>query len=154
MTTAALQPSLATITPLFPQSGTSPARIAARREALVALDSFVRPLLSRHLRMPLAPTPPLVELTIYDEVLRRTSAGGHWTVTNRWVGFVGHTIGQYTVTLHFDEQDRPSCFVINGAREVRTADATPESLVRGLQQATRNGPLVTWAPNFVPDISL
>jgi len=129
-------------------------RIAARREALTALDSFVRPLLAERLRMPLAFGRPTLDLTVYDDVLRRSNAGGHWTATSRWFSFIGHTVGSYAVTLHFDAGDRPSHFVISGAGEVRTDDASPESLARGLDAAVRAGPLVTWAPNFVPSISL
>lgn len=129
-------------------------RVAARRGTLTALDSFVRPLLTERLRMPLAFGPPTVDLTIYADVIRRSNAGGHWSAASRWFGFVGHTIGSYAVTLHFDSLDRPSHFVISGAREVRTDDASPDSLARGLNAAVRAGPLLTWAPNFVPGISL
>ena len=117
---------------------TAQSRVAARRETLTAL----------------AFGPPAVDLTIYADVLRRSHAGGHWSATSRWIGFVGHTIGSYAVTLYFDSLDRPSHFVISGAREVRTDDASPESLARGLNAAVRGGPLLTWAPNFVPGISL
>ena len=118
----------------------------------MALDSFVHPLLVEKLRMPLAR--PSVGLTVYDELLRRTTAGGHWSVTNRWQGVIGHTIGSYAVALHFDESDRPAYFAISGVREVITEDATPESLARGLDAAARGGPLLTWAPNFMPGLSL
>ena len=127
-------------------------RVAARREALTALDSFVRPLLREKLSMPLAR--PAVDLTIYDEVLRRSTAGGHWNVTSRWFGLVGHTIASYAIALHFDADDRPTRFVISGARDVISEDATPEALARALDAAAQAGPLMTWAPNFVPDISL
>ena len=137
-----------------PQAATHD-RVAARREALTALDSFVRPLLAERLRMPLAfLLRPAVDLTIYDEVYRRTNAGGHWTVSSRWTGLLTHTIASYTVALHFDTDDLASHFVISGAREIVTDDATPESLARGLDAAAVAGPLITWAPNFPPDISL
>ena len=129
-------------------------RIAARREALTALDSFVRPLLAEKLSLPRSFGSPSVELTVYDEVFRRSNAGGHWTAFSRWVGFLTHRISGYSVALHFDDQDRASHFVINGAREIVTDDATPESLARGLEAVALAGPLVTWAPNFPPGISL
>lgn len=142
--------------------GTAPAltiipardRVAARQEAITALDSFVRPMLAGSLRLPFIFPRPSVELTAYDEVFRRSAAGGHWTLTSRWTGLLTHTIACYTVALHFDGDDRPSHFVISGARETVTDDATPESLGRGLAAAALAGPLVTWAPNFPPDISL
>jgi len=129
-------------------------RLATRREALQALDSFVRPMLAQKLRMPFALGQPEIDLTVYEQVPRRTNAGGHWNVTSRWFGFVGHTIGSYAVTLHFDDTDRPAHFTISGLREVATEDATPESLARGLDLALQAGPLVTWAPNTAPGISL
>lgn len=129
-------------------------RLAARREALTALDSFVRPMLAEKLRMPLAPERPAVELTVYGDIYRRSGAGGHWDVTSRWLGLVGHTIASYAVSLRFDAQDRPSRFVISGAREIVTTDATPEALAAGLDRAAAAGPLVSWAPSFVSDISL
>jgi hypothetical protein len=97
---------------------------------------------------------PVVELTVYDEVFRRSAAGGHWTLTSRWTGLLTHTVAGYTVALHFDAGDRPSHFVISGARETVTEDATPEALARGLTAAASAGPLVTWAPNFPIEISL
>ena len=150
-TSRATRPPLATVTPVAP---VAPDRVAARRAALTALDSFVRPLLAEHLRLPFSLVPPTVELTIYDEVYRRTSAGGHWTLSTRWTGLLTHTISGYTVTLHFDAEDRPSRFLISGARDIWTDDATPEALARGLAEAARGGPLVTWAPNLPPGISL
>jgi hypothetical protein len=129
-------------------------RVAVRCEALVALDSFVRPLLTEKVQLPMLFGRPTVELTIYDEVYRRTRAGGHWTVNSRLIGWLTHTIAGYTVELHFDDEDRPSHFVISGAQKVVTDDASPEALGRGLEAAVRGGPLITWAPNFPPDISL
>jgi len=128
--------------------------VAARREALTALDSFVRPLLQERLRLPFGLVPPSVELSVYDEIYRRSSAGGHWTVSTRWTNFLTHTIAAYTVALHFDASQRPAFFRISGAREVDTESATPEALARGLQQAALGGPLITWAPNMPPSISL
>ena len=129
-------------------------RVALRREALRAIDSFVRPLLAEKLRLPLTFARPTVDLTIYDEVFPRTNAGGHWSVSSRWIGLLTHTIAGYTVALHFDAEDRASHFVLSGATTVVTPDATPESLARGLDAVARGGPLITWAPNFPPDISL
>jgi hypothetical protein len=129
-------------------------RIGLRREALTALDSFVRPLAAEKLNPPFAFARPTIELTAYDEVYRRTGAGGHWTVSSRWIGPLTHTIAGYTIALHFDDEDRVSHFVISGAQTVVTPDATPEALADGLAAAARGGPLITWAPNFPPGISL
>lgn len=152
--TATYEPAI-TLTENAPSiSETRGRRIAARREALTALDSFVRPLLADTLRMPLAPARPTVDLTVYGDIYRRSGAGGHWDVTSRWLGLIGHTIASYAVSLRFDAQDRPSHFVISGAREFHTVDATPEALSDGLDRAAAAGPLVSWAPSFVSDISL
>jgi hypothetical protein len=129
-------------------------RVAARREALTALDSFVPALLQDKLRLPFTFARPTVELTIYDAVYRRTQVGGHWTLAGRWTGLLSHTVASYTVALHFEEDDRASHFVISGAQTVVTRDATPESLARGLDAAARGGPLITWGPNLPPGISL
>jgi hypothetical protein len=128
-------------------------RLAARRETLTAIDSFVRPMIAERLRMSPAAATSSIDLTVYDEVFRRSSAGGHWSVTSRMFGFLSHRIGTYAVTLHFDGRDRPTHFVISGERDVTTESATPESLSQGLEQALRSGPLVTWAPNFPPGVS-
>jgi hypothetical protein len=128
--------------------------VALRREALTALDSFVRPLVAEKLSLPFTFARPSIDLTIYDEVYRRTRAGGHWTVSSRWIGPLTHTIAGYTVALHFDDEDRVSHFVISGAQTVVTRAATPEALADGLVAAARGGPLITWAPNFPPGISL
>jgi hypothetical protein len=141
----------ATLTPLTrPQTD----RLALRREALTALDGIVRPLITERLRLPLTAGRPLVELSIYDEIYRRSRAGGHWTVAGRVPGLVGHTVVSYTVTLYFDAQDRPEFYLVSGARDIETEDATPEALDRALAEATATGPLTTWAPNFPPQISL
>lgn len=129
-------------------------RIAVRHEALTALDSFVRPLLTEKLSLPFSLVAPSVDLSIYDELYARTTAGGHWTLATRWTGFVGHTIAGYTVTLHFDAADRPSHFTIEGAIEATTDDATPEALAHGLDRVRLGGPRITWAPNLPPGISL
>ena len=129
-------------------------RVALRHEALTALDSFVRPLAAEKLRLPFTFARPSVELTIYEEAYRRTRAGGHWTLSSRWIGLLTHTIAGYTIALHFDEEERASHFVISGAQTVVTRDATPEALATGLEAAARGGPLITWAPNLPPGISL
>ena len=129
-------------------------RVALRREALTALDSFVRPLAAEQLSLPFTFARPSIELTVYDEAYRRTRAGGHWTVSSRWIGLLTHTIAGYTIALHFDDDERASHFVISGAQTVVTRDATPEALAQGLAAVARGGPLITWAPNLPPDISL
>lgn len=129
-------------------------QIEARQATINALDSFVRPLLAERLRPPFSLGAPAVDLSAYDAVYARSSAGGHWTVSTRWMGFFSHVIAGYTVTLHFDADDRPSHFSIDGASEVVTDDATPASLVEGLDRAGRAGPCVTWAPSIPPGISL
>src|SRR5215207_8709338 len=78
-------------------------RVAVRCEALIALDSFVRPLLAEKLHLPFPFGRPAIELTIYEEVYRRSRAGGHWTVNARLLGMLTHSIAGYTVELHFDD---------------------------------------------------
>jgi hypothetical protein len=114
----------------------------------------VRPLLAQTLRLPFAFAAPRIELTAYDEVYRRTTAGGHWTVASHWTGLLTHAVATFTVALHFDAEDRADHFVIAGARTVATPDATPEALARGLEAVAAGGPLITWAPNFPPGVSL
>lgn len=150
--TTTLQPQM---TPLaFPGATAAHDRVAARREALVALDSFVRPLLTSAMQRQRGTVVPAVELTIYDRVYRRTTAGGHWTAAQRRWGLFGHVMGNIAVTLHFDGEDRPTHFTISAARDEVTADATPEALDLGLERALRSGLLATWAPNVMPGVSL
>jgi hypothetical protein len=149
--TATYQPPIEAFAPGVPAA---PDRLAVRHEALTALDSFVRPLVMEKLRLPFSLVAPTIELSLYDAVYNRSSAGGHWTASTRWMGFVGHTIAGYTIALHFDAADRPSHFTIDGAVEVVTDDATPESLGRGLDRARLAGPRITWAPSLPPGISL
>ena len=129
-------------------------RVAARRTAVIALDSFVRPLMEEKVRLPYVFGRPAIELTVYEQIYRRTTIGGHWTLSSRWTDLIGHTVASYIVALHFDDQDRPLYFVIDGKRQVITADASPEALARGLDEAGQSGPLMVWAPNLVPEISL
>ena len=129
-------------------------RMATRRQALVALDAWVRPLLME--RLPASRTfgPPIVALTIYDVVSQRTNAGGHWSVVRGRFGLLSHTISSYAIAVHFDADERPAYFRISGARDLWTDDATPQSLDVALDRAIRWGPLTTWAPNLPPGISL
>jgi hypothetical protein len=110
--------------------------------------------MSEKLRLPYVFGRPAVDLTVYEQVYRRSKSGGHWTLSSRWTDLVGHTVASYTVALQFDEQDRPLRFVIDGKRQVVTEDASPEALARGLDEASQGGPIMTWAPNFIPEISL
>lgn len=128
--------------------------LAARREAIHALDSFVRPMLAQKLPLPQADAPATIDLTVYDAILRRSRVGGHWDTATRRTGLVGHTVLSYAIALEFDADNRPARFVITGATRTLTEDATPESLARGLEHAALGGPLSTWAPSTVPSLSL
>ena len=152
MTTTAAAPVLAP--PALPTADT----LAFRREALTALDSIVRPLLRRRLLTGPAMAsflPPVVDLTVYDAVYRATAAvGGHWTVAVRRPLLLAHQVASFTVTLEFDDEQRPSRYLVRGASEVVSDDATVEALDRALSRAAAAGPQTTWAPSFVPGISL
>lgn len=140
--------------PAAPASG----RLAARREALTALDAIVRPLLRRRLvdsGLLSSPLPPVIDLTIYDAVYPATPAvGGHWTVAVRRPLFLLHQVDTFTVTLEFDASDRPARYRLSGATEVASEDATVEALDRALDRVLASGPQRTWAPSFVPGFSL
>ena len=134
-------------------------RIAARREALRALDAVVRPLLRRRLvdggGLPSSLLPPVIGLTVYDAVYPATpAAGGHWTVAVRRPLFLLHQVDTFTVTLEFDASDRPARYRLSGATEVASEDATVEALDRALDRVLASGPQRTWAPSFVPGFSL
>lgn len=136
----------------------APDAVSLRRAALLTLDAGVRELLQRRLldgdpamRSPYA---PVVELTVYDTVYAGTPAGGHWTVAVRRPLLFGHQVAGYTVTLEIDGQDRPARFQVSGASEVVSDDASLPALERALARARITGPLVTWAPSFMPGISL
>jgi hypothetical protein len=122
-----------------------PAIVDARRRSLEALDGTVR----RSMR-PLAAGLFAVAsaVTIYDAVYPSTpEVGGFWTVASRWMGLITHSITSYTVSLEFDGQNRPDRFIVSGAREVRTSDASPEALERAVDEVRRAGPLTTVAPH-------
>jgi hypothetical protein len=130
--------------------------LATRREALVALDRAVRTLLQRRIvSRAFSLLPPIVDLTVYDEVYAGMPAvGGHWTVAVRRPMLLMHSVATFTVTLEFDGRQRPLRFRVSGASEVASEDATLESLDRALVEAQQSGPAVTWAPSFVPGFSL
>ncbi|HEY7295612.1 MAG TPA: hypothetical protein VH916_11255 [Dehalococcoidia bacterium] len=117
-------------------------RVERRRAAFAALGSAVRPLLARLGGVPFSAQ----ELTVYDTIFAATpEIGGFWTLANGAFGLLSHQITSYTVALIFDEEDRPRCFVINGAIAVKTEDASPAALERGIEQARQAGPLRTAA---------
>ena len=132
--------------------------LAVRHEVLTALDGVVRPLLRRRLLSSPAMMsflPPVVDLTVYDAVYRATpAAGGHWTVAVRRPLIFAHQLASFTVTLAFDGEQRPAHYRVHGASEVVSDDATVEALDRALTRAATVGPQITWAPSFVPGISL
>lgn len=114
-----------------------------RRAAFMALNRAVQRLLPR-----LALTSVLGDqpLTIYEAIYPATPAiGGYWTVAVRRFGPFSHAIASYTVSLAFDDEQRPAHFVIEGARSVTTADASPAALVAGIAAARAAGPLRTAA---------
>ncbi|GEM_PF-1256133 len=137
--------------PHLPRALTRQERVERRRAAFAALGSAVRPLLARLGGVPFTAQ----ELTVYDAIFAATpEIGGFWTVANRTFGMFSHQVTSYTVALAFDEQDRPRCFVINGAIVVKTEDASPGALERGIEQARQAGPLRTAARHAFPGCAL
>lgn len=138
----------------------SAGKVALRREALRALDESVRTLMHRRLLeggmgRTAAFASPVMELTIYDYVYAATPVvGGHWNLAVRRPQILRHQIDSYTVTLEFDEQQRPARFQVTGAKDVVSDDATLEALDRALVRAAAAGPQRTSAPSFMPGISL
>ncbi|MBI2760332.1 MAG: hypothetical protein HYX51_02760 [Chloroflexi bacterium] len=130
--------------------------LATRREALVALDRAVRTLLQRRIvSRAFSLLPPLLDLTVYDEIYPgMPAAGGHWTVAVRRPMLLMHSVATYTVSLEFDARQRPLRFRVSGASDVASENATLESLDQALVEAQQSGPAVTWAPSFVPGFSL
>ena len=135
----------------------SPAEIAASRQrTMQALDGEVQTVLRRHLATGLITAMPrMIEMTPYDAVyLAAPAVGGHWTVAGRRRSFFGVQVESYTITLEFDEEQRPARFRVCGAAEVLSTDATPEALDAALTAARRTGAQTGWAPAFAPGISL
>lgn len=129
----------------LPASLREPAIVEARRVTLERLDVTVRQAL-RPLSASLFAVTEAA--TIYDAVYPATpEIGGFWTVASRWMGLITHSVSNYTVSLAFDSQNRPDHFIVSGAREVRTSDASSESLVRAVDEVRRAGPLTTSAPH-------
>ncbi len=132
--------------------------VATRAAALNALDADVQALLRHHLtddgRNRLGRPGAMIALTTYDTVYPANPAGGHWTAAVRRPALLAHQVQCYTVTLEFDERHRPARFQVSGAGEVVSDDASLAALDWALVRAKAAGPLVTWAPSFMPGISL
>ena len=123
-----------------------------RRAAFMALNREVQKLLPR-----LAVTSVLGDqpLTIYDAIYpAMPTIGGYWTVAARRFGWISHAITSYTVSLAFDDEQRPAHFVIDGARSVTTADASPAALAAGIAAARTSGPLRTAAQHAFQGFAL
>ncbi len=130
---------------LLPAALREPAIVDLRRVTLERLDVAVRQAI-RPLSASLFVIAPAV--TIYDAIYPATpEIGGFWTVASRWMGPISHSIASFTVSLAFDSQNRPDHFIVSGAREVRTLDASSESLARAVNEVRRAGPLTTSAPH-------
>ncbi|HZQ36038.1 MAG TPA: hypothetical protein VFD32_08910, partial [Dehalococcoidia bacterium] len=135
----------------LPSTLTQQERVERRRAAFATLGSAVRPLLTRLGGVPFTAQ----ELTVYDAIYAATpEIGGFWTIANRVFGLLGHQIASYTVSLAFDEQDRPRCFVISGAIVVKSEDASPAALDAAIEQARRAGPLRTAARHALTGFGL
>ncbi len=108
-----------------------------------SLDPLVRSQLPRLLPVPGAIVYPL---TLYDRVYPAIPAfGGHWTVAAVWIGLLAHAAWSYTVVLAFDAANRPDHFIITGATEIVTRDASPAALSEGIERARIAGPMLTGA---------
>jgi len=146
--------------PSRPRRLTPEARLAAltsRRTALHAVDAEVRALLHRCLVESAAPSPlpPMVDLTVYDALYAAyPSVGGHWTVAMRRPSFGGLRIATYTVMAEFDGAHTLSGFRVVGATETASDNASLAVLERALLTVWKAGPQMTWAPAFMPGISL
>jgi hypothetical protein len=129
-----------------------PRRVEARRSAMESLDPTVR----RHLaRLVGAVTPAIVDVTVYDAIFPAIpDIGGHWTVAFRRFGLFMHTIDSYTVSMAFDESDCPHHFVVAGATEETTLDATEASLSAAIARVAGTGPLRTASPHVFSSIGI
>lgn len=122
-----------------------------RRAAIRALDPMVRRLVGR-----LGSALPFsIDLTVYDAIFPATPAiGGHWTAASVWMGVMTHAIATYSVSLAFDEANRPHHFELVGARTAETADTSETALQAALRTVSAAGPLRTVAPHAFAQAAL
>ncbi len=136
----------------LPASLADAERLAARREALLALDPLVRRELQRAVSALGAYT---VELTIYGAIYAASpEVGGHWTAASTFFGLLSHSVRTLAVSLLFDERDRPQRFVVSGARSVVSADTSEAALAAALEEALIAGPRMTITPNLFQQIGI
>ncbi|MHB8575515.1 MAG: hypothetical protein ACYDCQ_09300 [Dehalococcoidia bacterium] len=136
----------------LPPNFAAPRIVEQRRRACSDLDAMVRRGLPRVAPgMFAAVQPP----TIYDAVYPATpEIGGHWSIASTWMGLFTHTISSYTVALAFDDEQRPHHFIVSGAREISTPDASEASLTAALAASRAYGPLRTSAMHVFPGFAL
>ena len=127
-------------------------RVDRRRAALLALN----PMVQRALTSVAGGLPaPTIDLTIYDAVYpANPQAGGHWTAASLMLGLWSHTIASYTVTLLFDDNDRPLRFLVHAATEVAASDASEAALRDALERARPRGPFRSFSPHVFANVGL
>jgi hypothetical protein len=127
-------------------------RVDRRRAAMLALDQRVRRALATVSGGLPAPT---IDMTIYDAVYPGTpNAGGHWTAAALTMSLWRHTVSSYTVTLLFDDDDRPSRFVVDAASKVVSTDTSEAALRDALETARARGPLQTSSSHLFASVGL
>jgi hypothetical protein len=115
-------------------------------DAALALDPLVRRALAAAIPGLAATT---VDVTLYDGVYPAyPEAGAHWTAASLLLGMLTHAVWSYTVTLLFDELDRPQRFAVQAAHNVITDDVSEKALREAIERARLHGPLRTYATNF------
>jgi len=126
--------------------------IERRRAAALALDPMVRGALATLL----PPFPPAtIDLTLYDDIYpANPHAGAHWTSAALTLGLFAHAVASYSVTLVFDDEDRPAYFLVEGARSIASVDASEAALREALERVRAAGPLSTVSTHVFPSLGL
>lgn len=70
------------------------------------------------------------------------------------MGVFTHVVWSYTVTLLFDEQQRPDRFVVHGARDVASEGVSAAALAAAIERAVAAGPLWTASTHVFPSLAL
>ncbi len=136
----------------LPASLADAERVGRRREALLSFDAPVRRQLQRAVSALGAYT---VELTIYEAIYAASpEVGGHWTAASAFFGLFSHSVRTLTVSLLFDEQDRPQRFLVSGARSVTSTDTSEAALAAALDEVVVAGPSLTAAPHVFQQIGI
>ena len=136
----------------LPEGRSVEQRVDRRRDAMLALN----PMVQRVLALVSGGLPaPTIDVTIYDAVYpANPAAGGHWTVASLLMWMWSHSVASYTVTLLFDDDDRPLRFVVHAASEITSSDTSEAALREALESARPRGPLQSFSPHLFTNIGL